>query len=62
VSVDPLDHGRVDAGAAGEDEISAVGHAEVDLSRSPLVDHSQQVLGCVDDVVGDAERAADDVG
>ena len=36
--------------------------AEVDLARLPVVGQRQQVLGRVDDVVGDAQRAADDVG
>ncbi len=36
--------------------------AEVDPARRPLVYHCQQVLGRVDDVVGDAEGATDDVG
>ena len=62
VGVDTLDHGCVDAGAAGEDEVAVVGQSEVDLARPPLVGHGQQVLGRVDDVVGDAKRAADDVG
>ena len=62
VGVDPLDHGRVDPDPAGEDEVAVVDHAEVDLARRPLVGQRQQVLGRVDDVVGDAERAADDVG
>ena len=49
-------------GAAGEDEAAAVGDPEVDLARLEAVGEPEQVLGRVDDVVGDPERAGDDVG
>ena len=42
--------------------MAIVDDAEVDLARRPVVGQRQQVLGRVDDVVGDAEGAADDVG
>ena len=62
VGVDPLHHGGVDPDPAGEDEMAPVDGAEVDPARRPFVGQRQQVLGRVDDVVGDAEGAADDVG
>ena len=62
VGVDLLGGGGVEAGAAGEDEAPAVGDAEVDRARLEAVGAAEQVLGGVDDVVGDAERPRDDVG
>ena len=53
VGVDPPDHGGVDPDPAGEDEMAAVDLAEVDPARRPLVGQRQQVLGGVDNVVGD---------
>ena len=62
ILVDPLDHGGIDAGTAGEDEVAVVDQTEVDLPGAEVVGQRQQVLGRVDHVVGDAERAADHVG
>ena len=42
--------------------MAAVGDAEVDPARLEIVGEPEQVLGGVDDVVRDPERAADDVG
>ena len=57
MGVDPLGRRRVEAGAAGEDEVAAVGEPEVDPARLEVVGEAEQVLGRVDDVVGDPERA-----
>ena len=60
--VDPLGGGRVEACPAGEDEAAAVGDPEVDRAGPEVVGQAEQVLGRVDDVVGDPEGARDHVG
>src|SRR6187551_2915156 len=60
--VDSLDHGGVDAHPAGKDEVALTRPAQIDLSGCPIVEHGEQVLGRVDDVVRDAKGAADDIG
>ena len=62
VGVDLLGGRRIEAGAAGEDEAPAVGDPEVDRARLEAVGAAEQVLGGVDDVVGDSQRPRDDVG
>ena len=59
--LDALDDAGVEAEAAGVREGAAVGGAEVDLARVPVVGHREQVLGRVDDVAGDAEHLAQHV-
>ena len=54
VGVDP------DPGAEGVQP--ALDLAEVDLMRYEVFGERQQVLGRVDDVAGDAEQLAEDVG
>ncbi len=62
VGVDALDDHGVEPGAAGEDEVAAARETQVDLSRLEVVGEAQEVLGGIDDVAGDAEAPADDVG
>ena len=42
--------------------MAAVGEAQVHLAGAEVVGQGEQVLGRVDDVVRDPQRAADDVG
>ena len=62
VRVDLMGGGGVEPSAAGEDEPAPVGDPEVDRPGAEVVGAAQQVLGGVDDVVGDPQRAGDHVG
>ena len=62
MGIHPLDHGGVEPGARGEHEVAVVHATEVHAARLELVGHAQQVLGGVDHVVRDPERARPDVG
>jgi hypothetical protein len=62
VLVDALHHARVEPDSRGEGEMALARYAEVDAAGLEAVGHAEEVLGGVDDVVGDAERAAEDVG
>ena len=57
VGVHALGGRGVEPGAAGEDEVAPVGESQVDLPGREAVGQAEQVLGGVDDVVGDAESA-----
>ena len=62
MGIHALDDGGVEPGAGGEHEMAVVHATEVHAPRLELVGHAQQVLGRVDHVVRDPERARPDVG
>jgi hypothetical protein len=62
VAIHALDHRGVEADAGGEHEVAPARPAQVDAEGLELVGHPQQVLGGVDHVVGDSQRARPDVG
>jgi hypothetical protein len=62
VGVDAGDDRGVEAQARREEEAALVDHRHPDLARLPVVGDAQQVLGRVDDVVGDPEHPGVHVG
>ncbi len=62
VRVDLFDNGGGYAGTTGEHEVAVVDLPEVDLARLEVVGQRKQVFCRVDDVIGDSQRPADDIG
>ena len=62
MGVDALDHAGVEPDSGRESELAAVDIAQVDPARAPVIGDPQQMLSRIDDVRGDPEHPAIDVG